>query len=190
MKVHLIRSKGFDIEDFNNVLNLLKTTKGPIEFVPSEPIVLPESESFIHFEDLRSFEKKEMPELNMMHSYMPEERVFPMTKPVFTWEQLFQICQDFRLKNVIPASDHVMLLTEIANDVNWFGGIDPSMKNYFIHTTDWDHYFQNNVDVRFPIAYEIIVWLLRSLMFENQIEILHNASDQFLCFLRTSSIVI
>jgi hypothetical protein len=42
MKVHLIRSEGFDIEDFNNVLNLLKATKGTIEFVPSEPIILPE----------------------------------------------------------------------------------------------------------------------------------------------------
>jgi hypothetical protein len=177
MKVHLIRSKGFEIEDFNNVLNLLKATKGPIEFVPSEPIVLPESDNFIHYEDLKSFEKKHMPEWSMVHSYMPDERVFPMTKPVFTWEQLFQICQDFRSANNIPDTDHVMLLTEHANDLNWFGAIDESMKNYFIHTADWDHYFQNNVDVRFPIAYEIIVWLLRSLMFENQIEILHNAHD-------------
>ena len=177
MKVHLIRSEGFDIEDFNNVMNLVKATKGSIEFVPSEPIVLPEFENFIIFDDLKSFEKKEMPEWSMMHSKMPEEREFPMKKPVFTWDQLFQICKDFRLENNIPDTDHVMFLTEQANDKNWFGAIDASMKNYFIHTANWDHYFENNVDVRFPIAYEIVVWLLRSLMFKNQIEILQNVHD-------------
>lgn len=174
MKVHLIRSEGFYIEDFNNVFNLLKTTKGPIEFVPSEPIVLPEFENFITFDDIKSFEKKQMPEWGILHSKMPEEREFPMTKPVFTWEQLFHICQEFRSVNNIPDTDYVMLLTEQANDLNWFGAIDESMKNYFIHTADWDHYFENNVDVRFPIAYEIAVWLLRSLMFNNRLEMRDN----------------
>jgi hypothetical protein len=174
MKVHLIRSKGFEIEDFNNVLNLLKATKGPIEFVPSEPIVLPEIDQSINFEDLESFEKKGIPELNMSYSMSMEKRVFPMETPAFTWEQLFRICKDFRSENNIPDSDHVILLTEHANDMNWFGSIDASMKNYFIHTSDWDHYFQDNIDVRFPITYEIIVWLLRSMMFKNQLDILNN----------------
>jgi len=172
MKVHLIRSEGFDIEDFNNVFNLLKAHRGHIEFVPSEPIVLPEIDRFIHFEDFKSFEKKEIPLMHMNESMSMEKRVFPMRQPVLTWDQLFNTCKEFRQRENIPEADHVMLLTEHANDKNWFGCVDASMKNYFIHTADWDHYFQNNVDVRFPIAYEIVVWLLRSLMFKNQLEIL------------------
>lgn len=177
MKVHLIRSEGFDIEDFNNVLNLLKATKGTIEFVPSEPIILPEFENYINFEDLKSFEKKGMPQFSMNESMRIENRAFPMKTPVFTWEQLFGICKNFRSDNNIPDADHVMLLTEQANDLNWFGAIDASMKNYFIHTADWDHYFQNNVDVRFPITYEIVVWLLRSMMFKNRIDIIDNIHE-------------
>jgi hypothetical protein len=41
MKVHLIRSKNYNVEDFNNVLNILRKNRGSIEFVPSEPIVIP-----------------------------------------------------------------------------------------------------------------------------------------------------
>ena len=59
MKIHLIRSEGYPIEDFNNVLNLLNKYRGSIEYIPAEPIVLPVSEVEVIFEDKKSFEKKE-----------------------------------------------------------------------------------------------------------------------------------
>ena len=54
MKVHLIRSQGYSVEDFNNVLNLLRKHRGSIEYVPSEPIILPESETEITYLDKKA----------------------------------------------------------------------------------------------------------------------------------------
>ena len=59
MKVHLIRSKNYDIEDFNNVLNLLRKYRGSIEFVPSEPILIPESDHEEIYDTKKDFETKE-----------------------------------------------------------------------------------------------------------------------------------
>ena len=46
------------------------------------------------------------------------------------------------------------------------------MKNYFIQTSNWHHFLGNSIDSRFPIAYEIVIWLLRSQMFQNRQEIM------------------
>ena len=59
MKVHLIRSKNYDIEDFNNVLNLLRKYRGSIEFVPSEPILMPETEHEEIYNTRKDYETKE-----------------------------------------------------------------------------------------------------------------------------------
>jgi hypothetical protein len=64
------------------------------------------------------------------------------------------------------------LLTEHGNEQNWFGSIGPSNKDYFIQTSGWKHFFGNQVDERFPITYEVAIWLIRSLMFENREAIL------------------
>lgn len=173
MKVHLIRSEGFLIEDFNNVINLLKLQRGPIEFVPSVPIVLPESEHELTYETFSDFTKKDRNvSFSKISSFTADD--FPLTQPVWTWAQLFKVCTDFRMLNDIPAEDHVIILTDKANDKNWFGCVDASMRNYFVHTADWDLYFENNADARFPIAYEIVVWLMRSLMYNTQQEIMDN----------------
>jgi hypothetical protein len=173
MKVHLIRSEGFPVEDFNNVVNLLKLQRGPIEFVPSVPIVLPESEHERTYDTLDDFTKKDaQPMFSKSEKIL--DRIFPLTQRTWTWAQLFKVCTDFRKVNNIPTEDHIMLLTEKANDKNWFGCVDASMRNYFVHTSDWDLYFDNNADARFPVAYEILVWLMRSLMYNNQQEIIEH----------------
>ena len=51
MKVHLIRSEGIKMEDFNNIFNILNQYSGGITFVPSEPIELPETDIEITYED-------------------------------------------------------------------------------------------------------------------------------------------
>ena len=52
MKVHLIRSEGFKMEDYNNVFNILNQYSGGITFVPSEPIVLPDTDLEITYDDV------------------------------------------------------------------------------------------------------------------------------------------
>lgn len=178
MKVHLIRASAYPLEDFNNVLNLLRKHRGSIEFVPSEPIVLPDSEIIKTFDDRKEFEKKELPRFAVENSKIAGATDyfsyrFPHKETVYTWKQLFRICTDFRKENNIPKEDHVMLMTNESNEHNWFGSYDESLKNYFIQTNHWEYFFGNDMDSRFPIAYEVAAWILRSMMFRDQIETLN-----------------
>ena len=45
------------------------------------------------------------------------------------------------------------------------------MRNVFIQTSNWSHFFGSEIDIRFPIAYEVVVWILRIMMFRNRYEI-------------------
>jgi hypothetical protein len=177
MKVHLIRASGYPLEDFNNVINLLRKQRGSIEFVPSEPIVLPDSELVKTYDRKRDFEKKEplpLKNLNWSHNETFDYHIsFPHKEKVHSWKQLFGICKDFRKNNNISKEDHVMLLTNESNEHNWFGSYDESLKNYFIQTNNWSYYFGNDLDSRFPIAYEVAAWILRSMMFRSQVETLN-----------------
>ena len=177
MKVHLIRASGYPLEDFNNVLNLLRKHRGSIEFVPSEPIVLPDSERFKTYDTEWEFEKKEQPplaKLSIDNNKLANYNIsFPHKEKVHTWRQLFGICKDFRKNKNIAKEDHVMLLTNESNEHNWFGSYDESLKNYFIQTNNWSYYFGNDLDSRFPIAYEVAAWILRSMMFRSQVETLN-----------------
>lgn len=178
MKVHLIRATGYPVENFNHVLNLLRKHRGSIEFVPSEPVTLPESSDFKIYEDSDAFEKKEPPNLNFSMKESREANysriTFPHKEKVMTWNQLFHIAKDFRKKNQLPKEDHVILLTDQSNEHNWFGCFDETLKNYFIQTNHWNYYFGTDLDSRFPIAYEISAWIMRSMMFRSQVDTLNH----------------
>lgn len=177
MKVHLIRSKNYDIEDFNNVLNLLRKHRGSIEFVPSEPIVMPESENKELYDTKKDFETlKPFPEkMIATQSRIFESSIsFPHKRKTLSWDQLFNVCKKYRRDSKIDENDHVILLSDVPNENNWFGCVDASMKNYFVQTDDWDWYFGKNIDDRFPVVYEIVSWLLRTMMFKYQLEIIEN----------------
>jgi hypothetical protein len=85
-------------------------------------------------------------------------------------ENVFDKCKEYRITSKIPQDELVILLTDIGNEYNWFGSIDADMRNVFIHTSDWNYYFQG-LHERFPITYEIISWLFRIIMFDNRLEI-------------------
>jgi hypothetical protein len=103
-----------------------------------------------------------------------KKRSFPFETKALTWEQLFEVCYKFRRNNSISNDDYVILLNDIQNEKNWFASADYSMKNMFIQTNDWDWYFGSSIDDRFPIAYEVAAWLLRTMMFRSPIEVIEN----------------
>jgi hypothetical protein len=169
MKVHLLRSKELSVEAYGNVLNLVQRFPGPVRFISSE------SEDSIDnlltriWEDEDKFSRQEE-----RVSLSAEKSMFmPKEEPYQSWDYFFRKCESFRRLRNIPSEDHVILLTDIGNDMNWFGSVGPSMKDYFIQTSHWDYFFGEAVDVRFPIAYEVAVWLIRSLMFERREDILN-----------------
>jgi len=175
MKVHLIRSKNYNVEDFNNVLNILCKNRGSIEFVPSEPIVIPDSVQEEIYDTKKDFETQKPFPMSIVRNSIcasDEEISFPHKRNTITWEELFNVCKNYRRDYKIDENDHVILLNDIPNENNWFGCVDSTKKNYFVQTNDWDWYLGRSIDNRFPVAYEIVSWLLRSLMYKNQTEII------------------
>lgn len=175
MNVHLLRSPELNKETYLNVLYLLQQFNGPIRFIACEDDVIEfDNETEIRtWSDKKEFERsfniREMktpsPKFSLFE--IPEIK-FPYKEKKKTWDQLFSECDKYRNSKSIPQDDFVVLLTDVGNDINWFGGVSESMKNYFVQTSNWPHFFGYSIDIRFPIAYEVISWVMRYYMFENR----------------------
>ena len=141
MNVHILRSPEYSKEDYNEVLNLLKTHTNSIRIKshPKVKITYENDESVKH------------------------------------WDEYFNLCRQFRKKKKIHDNDYVFLLTEFKNQEDYFGWTDETLGNYFIQTSDWNHYFESEVNKHFPISYEVVAWILRSLMYDTQEELKKNA---------------
>lgn len=181
MKVHLLRTKDVSLDTFNDVLNLVRSFKGPILFVSNEEEQLIDHVTSRHIVEKDEFEKqKDLSRVSlysaMESSYIPYE--FPFEEPQAKWEDFFDLCRTFRNANAINNKEVVVLLTATANDKNWFGAVDEDMMNIFIQTSHWNHFFGSSVDSRFPICYEIAAWLLRIQMFQQRIDIVNGTHSK------------
>jgi hypothetical protein len=168
MNVHVLRSPELKEETYRNVLQLLQQFQGPMHFLACEEDLFLYNEEVENriWEDKEDFEKLKNIIYKSEDSNCYEASIeFPYFEKVKSWKQLFAECNQYRKAKVVSENDIVVLLTDIGNDLNWFGGVSPNMKNYFIQTSHWEHYFGNDIDIRFPIAYEVIVWVMRYYMF-------------------------
>ena len=179
MNVHLLRSPELKIETYRNVLHLLQQFPGPMHFLACEDDDLDFSDEVKDkiWLNKKKFEKATIIRDQLNESYSLKstslsEIEFPYTEKSKTWEQLFGECYQYRKLRALPTDDIVVLLTDVGNDLNWFGSVAPSMKDFFIQTSNWEHYFGNTIDIRFPIAYEVIIWVMRYYMFPDREETL------------------
>lgn len=175
MKVHLLRSNELDVETYSNVLNLLRQWNGPVEFISGE------SEMELNRLLTRVWENEEDFQLKACYSAENQHisySVFPMEEKYQTWDFFFDQCGRYRLKKGINQKEHIFLLTDLGNDKNWFGAVHQDRKDYFVQTSGWDHYFGSKIDIRFPIAYEVVIWLIRQLMFDDRNQIIENVHQQ------------
>ena len=166
MKAHLIRAKDCDSEMYSGLMALLRSFPGPIQFIESEELMLDEDGGIVVYES----QEDEFTMVDQCKMMVLEEPVYPKMEKVLTWPQLFDYCDKYRKKKKLPEEDHVFFLTSTANEFNWFGSGQDGTRNYFIHTLPWRNFFGNGVEDRFPVAYEIASWLLRSQMFRNNSE--------------------
>ena len=178
MNVHLLRSPELKIETYRNVLHLLQQFPGPMHFLACEEDDLDFSDEVKDkiWLNKKKFEKATIIRDQLNESYSLKstslsEIEFPYTEKSKTWEQLFGECYQYRKLKELPSDDIVVLLTDVGNDLNWFGSVAPSMKDFFIQTSNWEHYFGNTIDIRFPIAYEVIIWVMRFYMFSDRASI-------------------
>jgi hypothetical protein len=184
-----------DLDVFENVVDFLQQFKGPIQFTAGKldyrheitPLsVRPKfssNETIFHSFSLNKKlalpkQKGEIRRWNSAEEFRtqkgkieePEPEPspdFPQKEAYMPWDYFFDQCRSFREIHAIPDQDHVFLLSNMGNDKNWFGSIGPSGRDYFIHTANWDYFFKD-ADEQFPIAYEVVVWLLRHLMFTDR----------------------
>jgi hypothetical protein len=168
MNIHLLRSPELNEGTYRNVLNLLQQFRGPLHFLECEEEILqynPADDERV-WENSTEFGKLKHIQLCSLTKEISEHFIsFPYVEKTKTWKQLFSQCDNYRSKKKIAENEIVVLLTDIGNEPNWFGGVSPSMTNYFIQTSNWEHFFGSSIDIRFPIAYEVIIWIMRFYMF-------------------------
>lgn len=154
MKIYLIRSPEYSVEDFNEVFGLLSSFEGPISFVASSYEFDISKFYFLRYELYPQHNFKYESEFKKRH--YKDELGFPLS-----WRELFSLCTYYRKTFKLDESDHVILLTLRKNALNWFSAFDNN-KNAFVHCADWEFYI--NASHKFPVAYEIVANILRMLM--------------------------
>ena len=126
----------------------------------------------IDYEDLETFLKR-IPSLEYYEKIMEmRPRIesdhcltFPMDRETATWETLFNKCRSYRLSHDLPEREFVILLTDIANDKNWFFLSDEQMPYngfYSYRRLGPLHTLLTGI----PIAYEVIALVMQKYMFE------------------------
>ena len=173
MQVYLLRSEEFKEEEYNEVVEFLQSFDGPVNFIKAgSPYEIDPSSLNIEATDHATFFKQEPYAcMEISCESIPNERLEVDAK------ELFAICREFRNERKIGKQDFVLLLTEVANDHNWFCAIDPGFSaNGFVHTAEWQHYLF--CSKTFPVAYLIASLILQKKMF-GSLAALQNALHQF-----------
>jgi len=142
--VWLVRSPEVSKQKFNDVYNLLGSIKGAsglaFQFKTKETEVL----------DLEKDDKG------------PTELI---RKP---WDAFFQQAEAFRAifqkerkeEDKVKTEDYVVILSDHGNTDLWFSGADyGGNNNIFVHCEEWN-FFAKGSDVRYPIAYHVVITLL------------------------------
>jgi hypothetical protein len=144
INVWLVRSPEVSKQKFNDVFNLLGSIK---------------EASGLAFQ----FNSKESEVVDVEMDKQAEPK--RILKP---WDAFFQQAEDFRAsfqgekkdKDKVNPEDYVVVLSDHGNEDLWFSGADYGGKNnIFVHCEDWD-FFAKGSDVRYPIAYHVVITLL------------------------------
>ncbi len=151
--IHLIRTPELPIDLLSGVGELLSSFPGPMQFKIHDyhfnPVQFP---FLIHYRDDFEFKK----------TIKAKKRAFDSSlgHPL-SWKELFSLCDFFRKTFSISNDDFIILITMRRNGLNWFSHVTPE-KNAFVHSGDWEHF--TNVNVVYPVAYEVIENVLQCLM--------------------------
>ena len=166
MKINVIQGKFIDENSFLSIANLFNNlfnkTSLKFEFFPSYDY---------RIKDIEDEEQKD----EILNKIKFDEEVINNGEGQ-TFEYFFKEITNRRDYSYhIHKDEFVIYLTGEKNERNFFGWIDEDMKNCFINTSIWKSIYDSNVDSIYPISYEIIGWVLRSIMFKNPSELYQNA---------------
>ncbi len=162
MNVHLVRSDELSVERFEEIIDLLSSFSGPLKFIAKDqPLV---------FTSLDEEEELDEERFYKQESLMAHEVCYHYMRAKVDWKDLYQDCKLYRNKYNIPGQEMVILLTDVANQHNWFSCMDPNgSNNGFVHTGDWDKFVPGHS--KYSIAYITTSLVLQSFMFKNMTEL-------------------
>ena len=180
MKVHLLRSEEVTPETYTDVMHILNQVPGPLRWVNTEAESTPQLDEMEEREWLNAtmFHGKVFPVAQAPRSEsrsrftIPRFKIsFPHREKFMSWDHFFNICRMYRSREDVGEEEMVVLLTDIANDMNWFAAGEEGARNAFIHTKNWGHFFGYDIDSRFPISYLVASQVLQRLMFRSYDEL-------------------
>jgi len=168
--IWLIRSHEYAAEKFWEVLELLKTFQGPLQFRTQEKhLEIPQDQlEEVPFEtiDLDSQKLEPMVLYEKISNSMVQSFEPPPSYHKVSWDTIFDQCQEYRTSQRISENDFIILLTEHSNEYGWFTAGDPKgQRNLFVHTAFWEQY--TGSDHRYPVAYHVASAVLKRLTFAN-----------------------
>lgn len=161
MNIHLIRSSELDPQQFTAIYELIRQYPGPVQYIIHEkPVEYSIEEVEVEIWKEARIDLKTMPRMKMVNHMVAEPTI-----TFVRWDSIFGHCDEARRKYRIPDADPVVLLTDHANEYNWFSGTDQHGKlNMFVHTGMWDRFIFH--DVRYPVVYLLAAIPLRLKMFD------------------------
>lgn len=173
MNVHIIRDFDVSLELYHEVFEQLNQSTGPLKFRSNEDFIdlqdLFTETNILEKDDFHT--KGEIPYKYMRKSFKMLKKslpLFPLKREELSPNELLNSCIDFRQKNDLGDDEFVILLTEKANNLNWFSYGDKN-RNVFIHTSEWEFYLDCNRS--FPIAYQVVSNILQVLLFKDMTDL-------------------
>ena len=154
MKVYLIKTPEYEIEEFRAVCDFLNCYDGILEFIPS----------FYEFNkgEFYFLQYELFPE--HVFSYPSNETAIKFDSnrgAPLSWRELYSLCDYYREIFRIENDAFVVLLTKRKNSLNWFSSFD-GRRNIFVNTAEWNQF--TSVSSKYPISYQILENIMKSLM--------------------------
>jgi len=163
MRINLIKDNNVDQNVYAQVVDLLQSTPGAIQFsgdlkIEDEYINDAISNYNLPLESKRS---------NIYKANLSARKNIVSR---FSWSWLFEQSDKVRFEEEIPALDASYLITDKENELNYFSAFDPNKPtNGFIQASDWDLFI--DAPAAYPIAYQVIATFLQSHMFKSMEEV-------------------
>lgn len=165
MNVYLLKDSKVSDSIYDEVIKLLKQFNSPLYFINSEVEThLDDLVVELDTRDEIKFNKRDACGIMASLSFEHCQIDFPVEREVASPEDILKICYDFRKTHDIADKHFVILLTEQANNLNWFSFGDTN-NNAFVHTSDWGYYLECNS--AYPITYEVIANIYYMILFVN-----------------------
>ena len=177
MNVYLLKDSKVSENIYDEVIELLKGFNNPLHFIDSDKVfILDDLDLELDRLNEGKFNKRDdYVDRSVCFSLGPGQIDFPLEREVAGPEDILKSCYDFRKRYDISDNHFVILLTEQANNLNWFSFGDTS-NNAFIHTSDWGYYLGCNS--AYPITYEVIANIYYMILFDNMNDaIIHTHKD-------------